>query len=218
MADLPESGLNRRIKESEAVDRECEDLEGEIASLRAAYEQYFMGMERLPPRDQHKSLTQRMQRLKGKFIRQTAQKFRIQNLQTKIATYERLWARTMQEIEDGTYKRDVFRVKRKAQKVVEKPEQIDEVEELPAFDAAPVPSQPEPLAPAVKTPSLPALAALQPLTKTPSLSGVPAVQPLAKTPSLPAVPALQPLTKTPSLSGVPAVQPLTGRRPFQACP
>jgi len=217
MADLQDNGLNRRIKESEAIVKECEDLDAEIAALRAAYEQYFMGIERMPPVEMHKAVTKRLAKLKGQFVRQTAQKFRINNLQTKLSSYERLWSRTLKEIEDGTYKRDVYKVKRKAQTQQKKPsrsdepEQIDEVEEVqelpPPVEAAP--KAPEP----GKSPSLPDLAAMQPLGgRTPSLSGVPAIQPLVKTPSLTGVPAIQPLTKTPSLPGVPSVQPLGGGR------
>ena len=36
-------------------------------------------------------------------------KFRVQTLHNKFLTYERLWMRTLQEIENGTYKRDLFK-------------------------------------------------------------------------------------------------------------
>ena len=43
--------------------------------------------------------------------RNSALSFRIQSLQATALTYERLWSRTMQEIEDGTYKRDLFKAR-----------------------------------------------------------------------------------------------------------
>ncbi|MFB1484808.1 MXAN_5187 C-terminal domain-containing protein [Corallococcus sp. RDP092CA] len=131
---------------SEAALHECEELEAAIAELRNSYEQYFMGMERQAPIRAHEDLKKRMMKLKGAFVRSTAVKFRVQSLHNKFLTYERLWTRTLQEIEDGTYRRDLAKARRRAEKkkpgasagqkgVVELPEEIDdmdfeEIEEL----------------------------------------------------------------------------------------
>jgi hypothetical protein len=80
-----------------------------------SYEQYFLGIERKPPTIEHNELKRRMNRLKGGFVRQTALKFRIQSVQAKFLTYERLWLRTLQEMENGTYRRDLFKAKLHAQ-------------------------------------------------------------------------------------------------------
>ncbi|MBN8230622.1 hypothetical protein JYK02_24205 [Corallococcus macrosporus] len=132
---------------SEAALHECEELEAAIAELRHSYEQYFMGMERQAPVRAHEDLKKRMLKLKGAFIRSTSVKFRVQSLHNKFLTYERLWTRTLQEIEAGTYRRDLAKARRRAgtkqagasgerQKgVVELTEEVDdmdfeEVEEL----------------------------------------------------------------------------------------
>jgi hypothetical protein len=60
--------------------------------------------------------------LKGLWVRQTAAKFRVQAAAQKYATYDRLWQRTMQEIEAGTYQRDLQRVKRRHPKEAAKAE------------------------------------------------------------------------------------------------
>ena len=44
-------------------------------------------------------------------IRNTALKFRINTLFAKLISFERMWDRTLREIEEGTYKRDVFKAK-----------------------------------------------------------------------------------------------------------
>jgi hypothetical protein len=64
---------------------------------------------------QHADLKKRIRELKGQFIKSTSAKFRVNNLAQKFATYERLWMRTLQEIENGTYRRDVLKAKRRKQ-------------------------------------------------------------------------------------------------------
>ncbi|GMT97803.1 hypothetical protein KH5H1_19220 [Corallococcus caeni] len=99
---------------SEAALHECEELEAAIAELRHSYEQYFMGMERQAPIRAHEDLKKRMLKIKGAFIRSTSVKFRVQSLHNKFLTYERLWVRTLQEIEAGTYRRDLAKARRRA--------------------------------------------------------------------------------------------------------
>ncbi|ATB44821.1 MXAN_5187 C-terminal domain-containing protein [Corallococcus macrosporus] len=190
---------------SEAVLHECEALEAEVAVLRNLYEQYFLGNERQAPTRAHEDLKKRMNKLRGAFIRSTSAKFRVASLYNKYLTYERLWLRTLQEIEAGTYRRDVFKARRRAESrkattpgaggqkgVVELPEDIsdmdfEEVEELVrprpinepqvsnSFREAPGGT------PAKGTPA----AGGTPLRGTPAvapLTGIPSVAPVAGTP------------------------------------
>ena len=149
--------LNRKIADGGEVAKECGELEEAIAALRMSYEQYFLGIERRPPTTEHNELKRRMQKLKGGFIRQTALKFRIQSIQAKFTTYERLWSRTIQEIENGTYRRDLFKAKLHAQeraakeaekaseKIAERAERIEKPEpSAPAPAAAARPGAPPP--------------------------------------------------------------------------
>ncbi len=89
----------------------CAELETELGELKAQYEQYFLGFERLPPTKHHDRLKKQMVQLKTAFVRQTAAKFRVGQLAQKMATYERLWERTLKEIEAGTYSRDLFKAR-----------------------------------------------------------------------------------------------------------
>ncbi len=100
------------IKGSEDAMQRCNELEAELAELRAAYEQYFMGNDRLPPLKKHDGFKKQFMKLKSSFVRQTAAKFRIESIGQKMLTFERLWDRTVQQIEAGTYKRDLMRLKR----------------------------------------------------------------------------------------------------------
>lgn len=87
-------------------------LEGDLAELRAAYDQYFQGNERLPPLKRHDAFKKQYLKMKGSAVRQTAVKFRLESIGQKLLTYERLWERTLKEIEAGTYKRELARIKR----------------------------------------------------------------------------------------------------------
>ncbi len=116
------------------------ELEGELAELRAAYEQYFMGNERLPPLKKHDAFKKTYQRLKSSSVRQTAVKFRLESIGQKLLTFERLWDRTLKEIENGTYKRDLLKMKRRQQVVSKRPAtsdafDIDEDLDLSDLDA-----------------------------------------------------------------------------------
>ncbi|QSQ20989.1 hypothetical protein JY651_38165 [Pyxidicoccus parkwayensis] len=206
---------------SENVLQECEALEAELAALRNLYEQYFLGAERHPPTQTHNELKKRFLKLKGTFIRSTAAKFRVATIHNKYLTYERLWTRTLQEIENGTYKRDLFKARRRAEQrkpssagdaqkgVVELPEDIsdmdfEEVEEI----LRPRPANEPPLAtsatpapastPAKSTPAVAAVTPVAPLTQP--ARGTPAVAPLS------AVPPIAPAGGAP-VRGVPAVTP-----------
>lgn len=154
---------------SEVAAQECDAIEADLAALKVTYEQYFLGMERTPPTRTYEELKKRVERLKNSFVRNTGAKFRVQAVAAKFVSYERLWQRTLQEIENGTYKRDMFKAKRKAQtapdksrssqnKVVDLTEDADfDVIEETSSAKKPVPS----VAPMV--PSVPSVPSVEPV-------------------------------------------------------
>ncbi|CAM3241048.1 hypothetical protein G4177_19195 [Corallococcus sp. ZKHCc1 1396] len=222
---------------SEAALQECEALEAELAELRHTYEQYFLGMERQAPIRAHEDLKKRMIRLKGAFVRSTSVKFRVQTIHNKFLTYERLWVRTLQEIEAGTYHRDLAKARRRAESakkpaaagerrkdVVELPEEIsdmeiEEIEELTGrrpINEPKVPGRPvnEPVVPAVAAPTV-APAAGTPFRGTPAVAPVGGT-PFRGTPAVPGVPAVAGAPKLPSLT--PAVPSVAGGTPAAGRP
>ncbi|MET0401202.1 MAG: MXAN_5187 C-terminal domain-containing protein [Cystobacter sp.] len=206
---------------SETTFQECDAIEEEIAALKVTYEQYFMGIDRTPPTRQYEDLKKRVMRLKTSFVRNTSAKFRVQSIHGKFVTYERLWQRTMQEIENGTYKRDVAKARRRIEKKSDKARtgtmSLPD-EELDALDAPPpstrgVPSI-APLVPPVApvaaraggVPSIPSVAPLVPPVAPAIKPLVPSVAPLIPSvaPLVPSVaPAIKPL--------VPSVAPMAAR-------
>jgi hypothetical protein len=107
------SELNDRLKQQQQLERECVEVDEDIAGLRNTYEQYFLGLERKPPNLKHDALRRRLTKLRALPTRNTVLKFRIGTLEQKLKTYERMWERTLKEIENGTYHRDLAKMRRK---------------------------------------------------------------------------------------------------------
>ncbi|WP_158080001.1 MXAN_5187 C-terminal domain-containing protein [Archangium sp. Cb G35] len=191
---------------SEVAFQECDAIEADIAALKVAYEFYFMGNERLPPTRAYEDLKKRLERLKTSFIRNTAAKFRVQAIATKFATYERLWQRTLQEIENGTYKRDVAKAKRRSAKQAgsDRPKTLGPIE-LPDEDFE---------VEEVKPSKVPSVAPLVPPMEPVPFRGAPSVAPLV--PSVaPLVPSVAPVAGTPArgpaVPSIPSVAPVAPR-------
>ncbi|HZH17619.1 MAG TPA: MXAN_5187 C-terminal domain-containing protein [Archangium sp.] len=178
---------------SEVAFQECDAIEADLAALKVTYDFYFMGHERLPPTRAYEDLKKRLERLKNSFVRNTAAKFRVQAIATKFGTYERLWQRTLQEIENGTYKRDVAKAKRRTQKPA-----ADKSRNTGAFEIPDEGFEVEEVKPSV-VPSVAPVA--PPVEPVPFRGGVPVVAPLV--PSVaPLVPKVAPL--------IPPVAPVAG--------
>jgi hypothetical protein len=183
--------------------QECDAIEADLAALKVAYEHYFMGIDRTPPTQTYEELKKRLDRLKSSFIRNTAAKFRVQAIHSKFLTYERLWQRTLQEIENGTYKRDVAKAKRRGQKSFGGSTRSPGVMELPDDDVVPSVA---PLVPSV-APLVPSVAPLVPSVAP--VKGAPARG--AAVPSIPSVaplvPPIAPVAARPPTAAKPAVRP-----------
>src|SRR5262252_8106167 len=104
---MSEPAAHGKQADSEKLLRECDVIEAEIAALRARYEQYFLGIERAKPTVAHNALKRKMENLTSALAKTTVVRWRIQNLHHKWRSYERLWFRTSQEMENGTYHRDL---------------------------------------------------------------------------------------------------------------
>lgn len=94
---------------------EIDGLEKDINELRSTYELYFMGVEKLEPtatRDNIKATLRRWQEMKP---RNTALRFRVQQLKARLVSLENYWSRITRQREAGNYKRDQARVARREQ-------------------------------------------------------------------------------------------------------
>jgi hypothetical protein len=91
------------------VEKLVEELEVRVERLRALYDQYFMGIEKIEPAVPRKDVERRLYVLRRTQIRNTGLRFRFHNALLRFNTYQTYWMRICRQIEEGTYKRDVRR-------------------------------------------------------------------------------------------------------------
>lgn len=92
------------------IAQELEDLEARMERLRALYEQYFLGLEKLEPTVLRKDVDRKLWVLRREKIRNTGMRFKFQGLVQRYNTYQQYWTRVVREIEAGTYRRDILKV------------------------------------------------------------------------------------------------------------
>lgn len=85
------------------------ELEERVERLRALYDQYFMGIERLEPTILRKDVDRRLWALRREQIRNTGLRFKLETAIQRYNTYQQYWQRIVREIENGTYQRDLGR-------------------------------------------------------------------------------------------------------------
>ena len=90
---------------------DLDELDTAIGALQVLYEKYFLGIDRRPPDEERQRVSRKARELRESLVKNTALKFKIGTLFAKLLSFERMWDRTLREIEDGTYKRDVFKAK-----------------------------------------------------------------------------------------------------------
>ena len=88
--------------ETPEIERELEELEGRLDRLRALYEQYFLGIEKLEPQIPRKEVERRIQILRKEQIRNTGLRFKFQMLVQRFNTLQQYWGRVTREIDSGT--------------------------------------------------------------------------------------------------------------------
>ncbi|MEC7520293.1 MAG: hypothetical protein VYE22_10530, partial [Myxococcota bacterium] len=89
------------------------DAEVKLKRLKALYEQYFQGIERIEPLVPRKDLDRLFKTLHKERPRNTAARFKLNQLQASYNTYQTYWGRIARRIEEGTYERDVRRARRR---------------------------------------------------------------------------------------------------------
>ncbi len=101
-------------------------VEKRIERLRSLYEQYFQGIERMEPSMERTSLHNLIQELRHSKVRSTGLRFRINQVVSRMNTYENYWTRITRQMEAGTYHRDVFKARYRSKLKAEAQEAIEE--------------------------------------------------------------------------------------------
>jgi hypothetical protein len=101
------------VDPQQEVEMQIGELEERVDRLRAIYEQYFMGYEKLEPTVQRRDVDRRFTNLRKINIRNTALRFRFNVVTQKFNTYAMYWTRICRQIEEGTFKRHVIKANKR---------------------------------------------------------------------------------------------------------
>lgn len=94
-------------------DTALSDLETRVDRLRALYENWFRGYEKLEPSVARKDVERRVYGLRKELPRNTALRFRYHQVYQRYTTLATYWQRTARQIEEGTYRLQLQRMKRR---------------------------------------------------------------------------------------------------------
>ncbi|MBA3456785.1 MAG: hypothetical protein H0T42_27095, partial [Deltaproteobacteria bacterium] len=102
--------------EGEKVDIEeaLDYVDKTLDRTKVMYEQYFLGMQKQPPTQIHSDVERRLRDLQQMSIRNTGLRYRFATLQQKFGSYNSYWRRTLRQIENGTYIRNLQKISRQA--------------------------------------------------------------------------------------------------------
>jgi hypothetical protein len=89
------------------------DAEVQLSRIKHLYEQWFQGIERIEPQIPRKQFTRTLNVLQKAQPRNTALRFRYQTLIQRYTTLQTYWRRIGRQIEEGTYRRDLLRARRR---------------------------------------------------------------------------------------------------------
>lgn len=98
--------------EAEELEIALDELELRLERLRALYEQYFLGIERIEPSVARKDVDRRIFALRREKIRNTGKRYKLQMVIQRYNTFQQYWGRICREIENGTYRRHLLRAER----------------------------------------------------------------------------------------------------------
>ncbi len=101
-----------------------EVLEKALDRLKVLYEQYFLGIQKQAPSQLHTDAERRLRDLTQLQIRNTALRYRLATVTQKFGSYNQYWRRTLREIEQGRYVRNLAKLRRQAAQGLDLPEEI----------------------------------------------------------------------------------------------
>ncbi len=95
-----------------AQKKRLDDLEKSAEGIRREFEQFFMGLQRRAPTMTQAQFAGTMRKIKEEELGDwnTQDRFRFNQIHARFVSMERIWARTLKQIEDGTYKRDKLKL------------------------------------------------------------------------------------------------------------
>jgi hypothetical protein len=96
----------------DALEAHLETIARKFDRLKGLYEGHFLGAEKQAPSIPRRELNRLIVEMQQVQVRHVALRFRWNTLLQRWVTYTAYWNRTMREIENGTYRRDLARAQR----------------------------------------------------------------------------------------------------------
>jgi len=100
-----------RVYTPEEISQKLDRLEVRMAQLRNRYEQFFLGLERKVPHPEREAIRKELEHFKNISINNTSVRFRYNSVWNRFLAYERMWLRTLRDIEEGRYSKDLFKLR-----------------------------------------------------------------------------------------------------------
>lgn len=82
-------------------DDELDKLEEDIRRLKSKYDQFFMGITKMPPLQDRRAVEVYIFEISKQKIRDNARRFRLNTLLSRFNQYREMWGRKMREREEG---------------------------------------------------------------------------------------------------------------------
>ncbi|HEY6177322.1 MAG TPA: hypothetical protein VIX73_22855, partial [Kofleriaceae bacterium] len=101
-------------EKAEVIEELLDALDTTLDRVKVLYEQFFLGIQKQPPTYLHTDVERKLRDLAQLQIRNTALRYRFATLQQKFGSYNSYWRRTLRQIENGTYARNLSKVGRQA--------------------------------------------------------------------------------------------------------
>ncbi|HET9988175.1 MAG TPA: MXAN_5187 C-terminal domain-containing protein, partial [Kofleriaceae bacterium] len=101
-------------REETDVEELLDTVDKTLDRLKTLYEQYFLGIQKQAPTFIHNDIERKLRDLAQMQLRNTGLRYRLATLQQKFGSYNSYWRRTLREIENGTYARQLSKVGRDA--------------------------------------------------------------------------------------------------------
>ncbi|HSN30946.1 MAG TPA: hypothetical protein VLT45_31890, partial [Kofleriaceae bacterium] len=99
---------------NEDVEELLDGVDKTLDRLKTLYEQYFLGIQKQAPAYIHSDVERKLRDLQQLQLRNTGLRYRLTSLQAKFGAYNSYWRRTLRQIENGTYIRNLSKVGRQA--------------------------------------------------------------------------------------------------------
>lgn len=93
----------------------------DIEKLKSDFDQYFMGLTKVPPLKQMDGLDRTFRTLETQTLKSFANKFRLQTIRARYNTHKNYWTKILRAVEDGTFVRGKDRILKPTARIEEGP-------------------------------------------------------------------------------------------------